>query len=204
MKISVSILETKTKEDIQKLDKLNLDYLHLDIMDGEFVDNKTWNIKEIKSLVESTKTPLDVHLMVNDVYRYIDEYSSLNPTFITFHYEATKDHLNIIKYIKSKSIKVGMSIKPETEIKEISEYLKYIDLLLIMSVEPGRGGQKLIPNSIKKIADAKRIRNDLIIEVDGGINDSNIKELKDCDIAVIGSFITNGDYKIQIDKIKNV
>ena len=202
MKISASFLSIKDnlKENIDLLTKCDIDYLHLDIMDGIFVKNKTWDISEIKNLINYNK-PLDVHLMVSDVYKYVDEYKDLNPEFITFHYEVDLDIMDIINYIKKYNIKVGLSIKPNTKVDEIIPYLPYLDLILVMSVEPGEGGQKFIINSVDKIKKLKELKGDYLIEVDGGINDSTISLVKDVDIVVIGSYITSGNYE---EKIKNI
>ena len=203
MKISASFLSIKDnlKENIDLLTKCDIDYLHLDIMDGIFVKNKTWDILEIKNLINYNK-PLDVHLMVSDVYKYVDEYKDLNPEFITFHYEVDLDIMDIISYIKKYNIKVGLSIKPNTKVDEIIPYLPYLDLILVMSVEPGEGGQKFIIDSVDKIKKLKELKGDYLIEVDGGINDSTISLVKDVDIAVIGSYITSGNYEEKIKSIK--
>lgn len=208
MKISASFLSIKEdlKNNIKKLDNSNIDYLHLDIMDNIFVPNITWHIEEITNLLDDTKSKRDVHLMVKDVISYIDEYSKLNPEFITFHFEAATNVLDIINYIKNKNIKVGLSIKPNTKVEEIVKYLPFIDLVLVMSVEPGFGGQAFIPDSINKIEELYNIRAynnyNYLIEVDGGINSSNIKDLDKCDIVVVGSFITNNsDYNKAISEL---
>ena len=205
--ISVSILGIKEdiKNNIQILDKQDIDYMHIDIMDGEFVSNKTWNIDEISDILDNTKVKKDVHLMVSDVKKYVDDFVTLKPDYITFHYEAINNVLEMIKYIKSLNINVGLSIKPNTKVEEIIPYLSYLDLVLIMSVEPGLGGQKFIEISINKIKELYKLRNDYnyhyVIEVDGGINDITAKLCDKADILVIGSFITNGNYKEQINKI---
>ena len=203
MKISASFLSIKDnlKNNINLLTKCDIDYLHLDIMDGVFVNNKTWDILEIKDLINNNK-PLDVHLMVSDVYKYVDEYKTLNPDFITFHYEVDLDIMDIINYIKKFNIKVGLSIKPNTKVEEIIPYLPFIDLVLVMSVEPGFGGQEFITNSVDKIKKLKELKGDFLIEVDGGINNQTIDLVKDVDIAVIGSYITSGNYEEKIKSIK--
>lgn len=207
--ISASFLSIKDniKENIKKLDNTSIDMLHVDIMDGIFVPNKTWNIDEVKELLVDTKKKKDIHLMVNDVKKYIDDFKILKPEYITFHYEAIDNIFDTIRYIKSLNIKVGLSIKPNTNIEDIKPYLKYLDLVLVMSVEPGKGGQKFIESSIDKIDYLynERINNNYhyLIEVDGGINDITSKLCNKADILVIGSFITNGDYQEQIDKINN-
>lgn len=205
--LSVSILGIKEKinENIKKLDNLKIDFFHIDIMDGIFVSNKTWNYKEIE-FIKNTKTKKDIHLMVKDVKKYVDEFKNLNPDIITFHYEATNNQLELIKYIKKLNIKAGLSIKPNTEVEEIKELLKYVDLVLVMSVEPGTGGQSFIENSTNKIDELYKIRKNnnynYLIEVDGGINNDTKNKVKNADIIVVGSYITNGNYEEQIAKIK--
>lgn len=205
MKIAASFLSIKDnlKENIDKLAKTSIDYLHLDIMDGKFVPNKTWNRLEIEEIISYEK-PFDIHFMVEDVYSYVDEFASLKPEFMTFHYE-TNDVMEKIMYIKNKGIKVGLSINPDTKIESITPYLPFLDLVLVMSVTPGLGGQKFIEDSISKIDFLNQIRTQYhysyLIEVDGGINDITIKKVKNVDIAVVGSFITNGNYQENIKKL---
>lgn len=206
--LSVSILGIKEniKENIEKLDNLNIDYFHIDIMDGKFVENKTWEYTEIEEILKKTKTKKDVHLMVYDIKKYVDDFKKLNPEIITFHYEATENPLEIIKYIKEQNIKVGLSIKPKTNIKEIKPLLKEIDLVLVMSVEPGKGGQEYIENSTNKINQLKELKQEnnynYIIEVDGGINNKTKEKAKNADILVVGSYITNNNYEEKIKEFK--
>ncbi len=206
MKLSVTYLGIKEnlKKEIIKLSKNEVDYIHVDVMDGEFVDNKTYDIQKIKFL-KRIKKPLDVHLMVKDIFKYIDEYKKLKPAFITFHYEATKDHLEVINYIKQNNIKAGISINPSTPIEDIIHLLEHIDLVLVMSVNPGYGGQLFIDDVYEKIDKLNELKKEysFLISVDGGINDINIKKIK-ADIFVVGTFITNNEYKRQIDKLKSI
>ena len=201
MKIKESV-----HEEILKLDMENIDLIHVDVMDGIFVENKNYTPEEFIYLVSNTIHPKDIHLMVSDVKKYVDEFEKINPKNITFHYEATTDVSGMINYIKSLGIKVGLSIKPKTEIKEIVKYLEYIDLVLVMSVEPGKGGQKFIEESTEKIEDLYRLREDYNyhyeIEVDGGINNETIKKCNKADICVVGSYITDGDYKERIEELR--
>lgn len=206
--LSVSILGIKEniKENIETLDKLNIDYFHIDIMDGIFVPNKTWKYEEIKSYLSDAKKPKDIHLMVNNPKKYIKQYISLKPEIITFHYEATNNPLELIKYIQKYNIKAGISIKPNTKVEVLKDILKYVDLVLVMSVEPGAGGQSYIENSTNKINELKELKEknnyNYLIEVDGGINDITKEKAKNADILVVGSFITKGNYKEQIEKIQ--
>jgi len=208
--LSVSILGIKEhiKENIKKLDNLKIDYFHIDIMDGIFVNNKTWEFEQINEIIKNTTTKKDVHLMVKDIKKYIDDFIKINPEFITFHYEATNNADEIINYIKSKNIKVGLSIKPNTEIETIKHLLEKIDLVLVMSVEPGFGGQKFIENSSEKIDKLYELRKNnnynYLIEVDGGINLETKEKVKNADILVVGSYITSSkDYKEKIKAIKD-
>jgi ribulose-phosphate 3-epimerase len=206
--LSVSILgiKEKTRKNIKKLDKMNIDYFHIDIMDGKFVENTTWNYKEINKILKHTKTKKDIHLMVKDVKKYINDFIKLKPDIITFHYEAIENHIEMINYIKENNIKAGISIKPNTELEKIKKLLEYVDLVLVMSVEPGKGGQKYIDNSTNKINDLYNLRKEnnynYLIEVDGGINNETKENAKNADILVVGSYITNNDYKEKIEEFK--
>ena len=206
IKISTSILSSDNKiESIHKLNNTNNDYLHIDTMDGIFVPNKQMPIEDILEYEKISKVPLDIHLMVENPIEYIEKLNNKNIEYITIHYEINKNINEIINKIKSLGYKVGLSIKPKTETKEIYKYLDQIDMVLIMSVEPGFGGQKFIPESINKAKDIKEKNNNITIEMDGGIKDENINLLtKYVDIAVVGSYITNKiDYNEAINNLKN-
>lgn len=207
MKISASFLQIQN--DIEKVIELNKvsDGMHYDVMDGIFVENKTIPFEIMQKIDKFITKPKDIHLMVKDVYKYIDMYKKTNPEYIIFHYEATTEVTKIIEYIKSLGIKVGLAINPNTSLNCITKYLKDLDLILVMSVYPGKGGQEFIDvsNKIKYLNDYKK--NNILnykIEVDGGINDKTIQKIKGADIAVVGSFITSSDnYEMQIKKVRN-
>lgn len=207
MKLSVSILSIKEnlKENIKKLCALKIDYLHLDIMDGKFVPNKTWTINELKPILPMSSKRFDVHLMVNDLDKYINEYISINPFYITFHIEASCDIKKYINLVKKNNINVGISIKPDTNIDKIIPYLKYVDLVLVMSVNPGFGGQKFIEETSSRIDYLYEYRKEnnlkYKIEVDGGVNNVTINKCNKADIVVVGSYITCNDYE---ESIKNL
>jgi ribulose-phosphate 3-epimerase len=202
--ISTSILGIKDniEYNLKQIDNTTTDYIHLDIMDSIFVENKNefdLNYKFNKKI--------DIHLMVKDVVSYINKYKKLSPEFITFHLEATDNIIEMINLIKENNIKVGISIKPNTDINKLFPYLGLIDLVLVMSVEPGRGGQKFIESSTNKINELKKIREEnnyhYLIEVDGGINNETIKYVENADIKVVGSYITNSDdYQKQINTLR--
>lgn len=211
MKVSTSILSIKSNlsDNIKILDKSGTDYIHLDIMDGNFVTNKTWDYNDIKDILKDISTPVDVHLMVSNLDYYIDNFSKINPNNITFHLEATDNINKYINLIREKNIKVGLAIKPNTDINLIIPYLEYLDLVLVMSVEPGAGGQKFIGSSCDRIKLLKEIKElygyNYIIEVDGGINADTVKLVaaSGVDLVVSGSYITNSDnYKERIDTLK--
>lgn len=191
--LAISILEIKDNyEKIKLMDNLKPDFLHLDIMDGIFVPN----IVNLENLPK-VNSPKDVHLMVQDIEKYIEIYSKLNPEYITFHIEAANDVNKIISIIRTKNIKVGISIKPNTEVSKIVPYLGLIDLVLVMSVEPGKGGQSFLENSISKIKELYSLRKEnnynYIIEMDGGINETTLSKCLECDLFVVGSYITSSD-----------
>lgn len=197
MKVSVSILSSsiKPQDIVKKLDNTKADFIHVDIMDGKFVENKTWTISEVKKIVSYSKLPLDVHLMVENPSKYIEDYALLNTSYITFHYEAVKDIDKMINEIKNYGLKVGIAINPETDEKVLYPYLSKIDQVLVMSVHPGKSGQSFIENTPNKIENLKQeIINQnakTIISVDGGINDETGKLCVDkgVDILVSASYI---------------
>ena len=218
VEISTSILSVK-EESIKKfydLEVAHTDYFHIDVMDGKFVTNNTSQLMNeyVNQIKQISNIPLDVHLMVSNVREYLDEYIPVNPNIITFHYEAVKNSeeiMSLINYIKESNIKVGLSVKPDTKIEEIYEFLPYIHMVLVMTVEPGKGGQKLIEETLNKIKQLKQYiqKNniELDIEADGGINLETIKKVKEAgiDIAVVGSGIINTEnYKETIKQLKNI
>ncbi len=211
MKVSVSILSNTLKplDIVKELDKTNADAIHIDIMDGKFVDNKTWTTSEIIKLTKYSNLPLDVHLMVNNPSKYIEDYAMLNTNNITFHYEAVKDVNKVINEIKDYGLKVGIAVSPDTDVKNIYDYLSNIDIVLIMSVYPGKSGQVFINETLDKIKELKDyiVNNNLktLISVDGGINDETGKLCKEAgaDILVSASYIHN-DIKNNIDKLKKL
>jgi len=204
MKISTSILSSKTRvETIKKLNNTTTDYIHFDMMDNKFVPNQAFSIKEIKEYANVCNKKIDAHFMVEDPISYLEKLKEIDFNNVTIHIEIENVDY-IIKYLKQRNIKVGLAIKPNTNVNLLDKYIDDIDLILVMSVEPGFGGQKFIENTPNRIKEIKRkIKNrNILIEVDGGINDETIK-LVDVDIAVAGSYIINNDnYQQQINKLK--
>lgn len=177
MEVSVSILSSsiKASDIVKKLDNTKADYIHVDIMDGKFVENKSWTFGEIKKITSYSKLPLDVHLMVNNPEKYIEDYAMLNTHYLAFHYEAVKDINSMIEKVKEYGLKVGIAINPDTPANVLFPYLKDIDEVLVMSVYPGKSGQSFISSSPNKIKELSEEINGqglkTIISVDGGIND---------------------------------
>ena len=217
IEISTSILnvaEQNAMKTFYDLEVAKTDYYHIDVMDGKFVEKNTSELmySYASSIKQMSNIPLDVHLMVSDIKEYVDKYIPLSPHFITIHYEACKNKQEvkeILEYIKKNNIMCGLSIKPGTKVEEIYEFLPNLSLFLVMTVEPGKGGQKLIPKTIEKISKLKKYlyENNLetYIEADGGINTENVNILKEAgaDILVVGSFIINSeDYKKTIQELK--
>lgn len=217
IEVSTSIL-TVEKENATKtfydLEVAGTDYYHIDIMDGKFVEKNTEEMMyEYSNVIKQmSNIPLDVHLMVEDVKGNIDRYIPLVPSIITFHYEACKDDEEVIKlinYIKENNIKPAISIKPGTSIEKIKKFLPMLHMVLIMTVEPGKGGQKLIPETVEKTKELKQYleenKLDTDVEVDGGVNKETIDMVKEAgiDIAVAGSaIISANDFKEAINELK--
>ena len=157
MKVSVSILSSSIKatDIVKKLDNTNCDFIHLDIMDGKFVDNKTWTYSEIKKIVSYSNKKLDVHLMVVKPEKYIEDYALLNTDRITFHIEAVNNVDDMIELITNYGLKVGIAINPDTDVKEVFPYLSKVDQILVMGVYPGKSGQVFIDETANRIKEIK-------------------------------------------------
>lgn len=209
VEIATSILNAKKEkiiDTIYDLEKAKTDYFHIDVMDGEFVKNDTHDImlEYSEYLDHITKVPKDVHLMVKDVKNFIDSYAIFAPNIITFHYEALasdEEVMKTIEYAKTKCRRVGLAIKPETNVEKIKKFLPYVHVVLVMTVEPGKGGQEIIKDTIEKIKELDKYRTeerlDFDIEADGGIKVENSQEIiaAGADILVAGTAILeSNDY----------
>ena len=216
IQISPSILSgdfSQLGNEIKKLEKAGADMIHVDVMDGHFVPNLTIGPPVIKALKKNSSLPFDVHLMISPVHKYIESYSNAGADIITIHPEATDNLLNSINKIKELKKKVGISLNPETKVEVVEKFLNQVDLILIMSVNPGFGGQKFMPEVLKKVEKLNKIRKELKfrfeIEIDGGIDFENYKlAIKSgVDILVSGTTIfksNNGDIKKNIDLLKSI
>lgn len=203
MKISTSLLDFSDRiSSVEKLNFTGISYLHIDVMDGKFVNNVQFqDMDEIKRINEISLVKLQVHLMVEDVSSYLDRFYGLNIESITFHLETEQDILMNIDKVHDMGYRCGIAICPDTDIQLIYPYLDKIDMVLLMSVIPGRGGQSFILDTKDKIVMLKNYidKNSLsvLIEVDGGINDKTISLVKDADVAVVGSYIVKSDNYIE-------
>lgn len=198
MKISSSFLSSdNVPETLRKLNETDTDYIHVDFMDGKFTKKKTMPFREMKNIYKFTNKRLDVHLMVKNPKKYIPLFATLNTEYIVFHLETEDNIEENLELIKKYSIKAGLAISPRTKVKELVPYLPLLDIILIMSVEPGMGGQEFIPETTKKLEELrillKEYNKATLISVDGGINDKTKKECSKADILVAGSYITKSD-----------
>ncbi|MCI8482233.1 MAG: ribulose-phosphate 3-epimerase [Clostridia bacterium] len=218
VEIATSLLSLDTEnvtKDIYNLEVAHTDYIHIDVMDGKFVEKDTEKrmfdyTNQIKAI---SNIPIDVHFMVEDIKKQLEMYIPFMPNCITFHYEACKNKEEVFHYInkiKEEEIKVGIAISPKTKLETIYEFLPFIHMVLMMTVEPGKGGQQLIPETLEKIKLLYDYRNEkkleFNIEADGGINLETIGSIKQVgvDIAVVGSAITkSSDYKQTIELLKS-
>jgi ribulose-phosphate 3-epimerase len=199
-KVSISILDCDFENITSEIIKINdnkIDLIHIDIMDGKFVNNKTEKLFNLNKISSLTDLKYDIHLMVEEPLNKIDDYIKYEPEIITVHIEKNSNLIDCIRKIKSYNINVGVAINPDTNISELYDILELIDLVLIMSVHPGKGGQKFINKTIDKVKDInnKKSNNNFIISVDGGVNNTNSKDLinSGADLLVSGSYLVKSD-----------
>lgn len=205
MKVSVSILKEYDRliRAVNKVNESKADFLHIDVMDGKFVDNEKFPYEVAKDIISISKKKIDMHLMVQDK-RTIKKYAELLPDYLTFHVEVIEDN-KIIEYVKSLGIKVGLAINPRTSEEKLIPYLNNIDLILFMSVNPGRGGQKFKEEVVEKIRRIKKkVPSNVIISIDGGVNNETVSLCKyaGCDMVVAGAYITSSEnYNDKIEEL---
>lgn len=211
MKTSISFLKSKKsiEDTIKELENTNTDYIHVDIMDGKFVDNTTLSVDETLSLFKDVNKPLDIHLMVESPKAYIDAFKDLKVEYITIHSELYEDIEELIDLIHSYGIKAGIAVNPDTSIEFIDKYLDKVEQVLIMGVYPGAGGQKLISDTLTKIDELAVLRADntyrYVISLDGGVNQNTKSLLYGLDIIVSGSYVCmNDNYQEIINSLRTI
>lgn len=209
MKVSASFLSCKKLiPTLKKLNVTDVDYIHVDFIDGRFVVGKKIPFRKLKKINKISSKRLDVHLMTNKLKKYIKRFAILNCEYITFHIEVGKNIEKYINMVHSYGIKCGLAINPDTDIEVLKPYLPMIDMILVMSVVPGYGGQEFIPETVEKIKKLKKylVENELkvVVSIDGGINNETVKKVKQhVDMIVSGSYITNSNnYQEQIDNLR--
>lgn len=211
--LSPSILSadfTKLGEEIETIDNAGAEYIHVDVMDGMFVPSISYGMPVINSIRKSTGKVFDVHLMISEPIRYIADFAASGADMITVHVEACSDVVATIEKIREYKLKVGITLNPDTPVSAIKPYLNRVDMVLIMSVNPGFGGQKFITSSVDKIKEVKRLRDELNlsydIEVDGGINIDNLATVLEAgaNVIVAGSAIFRGDAAENVKKFKSI
>ena len=206
--ISPSILSAdfaRLEQECKSLEKCGADWIHCDVMDGNFVPNLTFGMPIIKSIRSYVVVPLDVHLMIDRPERYVKQFAEAGADLITIHVEATNNVADCLKLIRSCGKRAGISIKPNTPVEVLEQYRGLFDMVLVMSVEPGFGGQAFIESSVEKIRSIKKSFPNVLIEVDGGINKQTAKKVIDAgvDVIVAGSAILNAtDRKLAIDELR--
>ncbi|MBX3022168.1 MAG: ribulose-phosphate 3-epimerase [Bdellovibrionales bacterium] len=193
-------------EEVRAVEAAGADWIHVDVMDGHFVPNLTIGAPVVKALRPVTKLPLDVHLMIEQPERYVKDFCAAGADYLTIHVEATREVEKTLREIRSLGVKPGITLRPRTAIEDIFPYLKLVDLILVMTVEPGFGGQSFMADQVEKIhklkVELRRLGHTALIEVDGGITDVTAREVREADVLVAGSYVFKKDYATAIRSLK--
>ncbi len=192
--------------EIESVAKAGADWIHVDVMDGHFVDNLTIGAPVVKSLKKISRLPLDVHLMISNPEKYLNDFITAGADVITFHIETAQNPEELIQRIKGAGIKAGITLRPKTAVEEVLPFIEKVDLVLLMTVEPGFSGQSFMMDQMPKL---DRLRSEIdkrnpncLIEVDGGVNAETVKYLSQADVLVSGNYVFKNDYKMAIDQLK--
>lgn len=195
------------EKEILSVAKAGADWIHVDVMDGHFVNNITIGVPVVKSLKKISPLPLDVHLMIEKPEKYISQFIKAGADYLTIHVESTSDPESVLNQIRQQGAKPGITLRPGTKVEKILPYLPLVDLVLVMTVEPGFGGQEFMQDQIAKIKalrlEIEKIKKPILLEVDGGVNENTVSFCSEADVLVAGSYIfSNSDYKKQIEALK--
>ena len=197
----------KLGEEIRAIETAGADWIHVDVMDGHFVPNLTIGAPVVKSLRPVTKLPLDVHLMIDEPERYVEDFAKAGATYLTIHVEATTKIEATLQHIRTLGMKPGITLRPGTPVESVFPFLKMVDLILVMTVEPGFGGQSFMHDQVAKLralrAELKRIGHGALLEVDGGVTDETAKLLTEADVLVAGSYVFKNNYAEAIRALKD-
>ncbi len=193
-------------QEIRSVTEAGADWIHVDVMDGHFVNNITIGVPVVKSLKKVSKIPLDVHLMIEKPEKYIEAFAKAGSDWITIHVESTQDPGAVVKQIRQLGVRPGITLRPRTPVESILPFLADVDLVLVMTVEPGFGGQAFMSDQVDKIALLRREIDqkglNCLIEVDGGVNEQTVGSLRDADVLVAGSYVFQNDYRQAIQTLK--
>lgn len=208
-KVSPSLLAAdfaNIESEVKKVTRAGADFLHLDIMDGHFVPNLTFGPPVVAAIKKVATIPLDVHLMIENPEKYVDEFISAGSDYLTIHVEATNQVGDILKKIRTKNVKSGLTLRPKTSLDAIKEFLPLCDLVLVMTVEPGFGGQSFMMDQVAKIDWLKEYRDknglNYLIEVDGGVSDKTRRFVENADVLVAGTYVFKNDYAASIKSLR--
>lgn len=207
--IAPSILSadfSRLGDEIRAIEKAGADWIHVDVMDGHFVPNLTIGAPVVKSLRPVTKLPLDVHLMIEEPERYLEDFAQAGADYLTIHVEASRRVEPTLRRIRELGMKPGITLRPGTAVEDLYPFLKWVDLILVMTVEPGFGGQSFMSDQVSKLSalrsELKRQNHSALLEVDGGVTDKTAQELREADVLVAGSFVFKQDYAQAIQQLK--
>lgn len=192
--------------EVTRITKAGADWVHVDVMDGHFVPNLTIGAPVVKALKPVSRLPLDVHLMIETPEKYIEDFARAGADYLTIHVESSADVAGCLRRIRDLKVKPGITLRPATQVESIFPFLAMVDLVLVMTVNPGFGGQSFMHDQVNKISairqELKRIHHSALIEVDGGINDETAREVREADVLVAGNFVFTGDVHERISRLK--